>query len=317
MKFPRIVHNQPEFQAVDIAHWRTDEEFGIHPVGSKPKKMVVAPSDTDLPFIIPDHSYLFKSALGWREQQIWSEVIAYRIGKLVDLPIPPSFIAYDSTTGETGVLVEFFFGYPGEESPARLVHGVDAIASIFRSQEIGKPHTVQSNAKVTRIMLGQSFGMDWWSSAYAFDALIANTDRHTENWGFLVRRTSAGETTYEIAPLYDNGTSLGFQLPEAQLRQRSTTKALAQFNQAGRHQCGWDIQNDQPMGHFELCEKLLDSYPGSAKIIEKVIGFDMGDADDILRQCTTYSVPVAFTAERAEFMSALLQSRRERLLSLL
>lgn len=209
------------------------------------------------------------------------------------------------------MLVEFFFGYPEEASPARLVHGVDAIMSIFRSGVVGQPHTVVSNAKVTRVILGHGFGMDWWAAAYAFDALIANTDRHTENWGFLVRRTPDGETHYEIAPLYDNGTSLGFQFPEAKLEEHSKAEALSRFNFAGRHQCGWDIQSPEPMRHFELCERLLESYPPSETMIRRIAGLDVNHVDEILQQCTTYDVPVAFTESRAEFLRALIRSRRD------
>ncbi|AXV15284.1 hypothetical protein CYG48_05950 [Neorhizobium sp. SOG26] len=279
--------------------------------------MLIAPHNITLPYIIPGHSYLFKSASGWREQQIWSEVIAYRLAKSLDLPVPPCFIAHDSCTGATGVLVEFFFGYPGEESPARLVHAVDAIMSIFQSGVVGQPHTVLSNAKVTRVMLGQGFGMDWWAAAYAFDALIGNTDRHTENWGFLVRRTATGETHYEIAPLFDNGTSLGFQFPEKKLKDCKSPDAITLFNQRGLHQCGWDIQNPRRLGHFELCEKLLESYPSSETMLRRVADLNISDADEILQQCTTYEVPVAFTERRAEYLRTLIRSRKDILSRLL
>lgn len=317
MLFPRIIPDQPPNDPVDVSAWEVDEEFGIHPVGSKPKQMLVAPTSVTHPFIIPGHSYLFKSATGWREQQVWSEVIAYRIGKTLHLPIPPAFIAVNSRTGVTGVLVEFFFGYPDEESPARLVHGVDAIMSIFQSRVVGKPHTVLSNAKVTRVILGQAFGMNWWVSAYAFDALIANTDRHTENWGFLVRRTATGDTTYEIAPLYDNGTSLGFQFPDEQLGRRGSNAGLAHFNVTGKHQCGWDEQNDEPLGHFDLCERLLAAYPSSETMISRIAALDISAVDGILADCITYDVPIAFSDRRAEFLRALIRSRQNHLSSLL
>lgn len=42
------------------------------------------------------------------------------------------------------------------------------------------------------------------------DALVANTDRHHENWGVV---ETAGERA-RLAPSYDHGTSLGFQEPE-------------------------------------------------------------------------------------------------------
>jgi hypothetical protein len=56
----------------------------------------------------------------WQNQQIWSEVIAYRIGTMVGLEVPPCFIAVEEFTGLTGVLMEFFFGFPNEVEPANL-----------------------------------------------------------------------------------------------------------------------------------------------------------------------------------------------------
>lgn len=38
-----------------------------------------------------------------------------------------------------------------------------------------------------------------------FDALIANNDRYCDNWGVL-----GGSKRYRLAPIYDNGSSIGF-----------------------------------------------------------------------------------------------------------
>ncbi len=316
MKFPRDIAQQPEGHVVDISSWRSSDEFAIYPVGSKPKRMVFAPESASEPFILPGHSYLFKTASGFRSQQIWSEVIAYRIGARIGMPVPPAFIAEDARTGETGVLVEFFFGYPDEAEPARLVHAVDAIMSIFR-QPAGDPHTVVSNAKVTRIMLGSQFGMDWWARTYTFDALIANTDRHTENWGFLVRRTPAGQTSYEIAPVYDNGTSLGFQISETRMTEMREPAHLQRFNDRGEHQCGWDEQSKDRLGHFVLCEKLLQTYPATKAAITPIMELTDDAIAEILVACTKCNTSVRFSPERAEFVGDLLSSRKSRLISLL
>ncbi|MGG3845345.1 HipA domain-containing protein [Aeribacillus composti] len=45
-----------------------------------------------------------------------------------------------------------------------------------------------------------------------FDALIANQDRHCDNWGIIVYRAG-----YQLAPIYDNGASLGYQLQEERI----------------------------------------------------------------------------------------------------
>lgn len=46
-----------------------------------------------------------------------------------------------------------------------------------------------------------------------FDALIANQDRHCENWGVIQR-----EGLVRFAPIFDNGASLGFNYNEDQVQ---------------------------------------------------------------------------------------------------
>lgn len=53
-----------------------------------------------------------------------------------------------------------------------------------------------------------------------FDTLIASQDRHCENWGILDDK----QGTYSFSPIYDNGDSLGFNLPERKLIQHKTDR---------------------------------------------------------------------------------------------
>lgn len=314
MQYPRQIPDQPGGHVIDIADWAQSDDFSIHPVGSKPKRMVFAPAAPVDPFIVPSHAYLFKTANGFRAQQVWSEVIAYRLAKVLNLPVPPCFIAIDSRTGETGALVEFFFGYPNEDQAARLVHGVDAISSLYGGRD--EPQNVLTNAKTTRVFLGSTFGMAWWGQVYAFDAIIANNDRHTENWGFLVRRSEAGTTSYSIAPMYDNGSSLGFQLDDGKLRS-TRGESLDRFNAKGRHQSGWDRQTPATLPHFELCRRLAASYPDARPTMRNCLAFSDVAVAGILDGCTKCDVPLGFGPDRAAFVEALLLSRRELLFSAL
>jgi hypothetical protein len=45
-----------------------------------------------------------------------------------------------------------------------------------------------------------------------FDAFIGNQDRHCYNWGIIDEKNG-----YRLAPIYDSGASLGFQLKETEL----------------------------------------------------------------------------------------------------
>jgi hypothetical protein len=53
---------------------------------------------------------------------------------------------------------------------------------------------------------------DCFAGLLVLDALIANTDRHHENWGII-------EETGRLAPSYDHGASLGFNAPKT-MRER-------------------------------------------------------------------------------------------------
>lgn len=61
------------------------------------------------------------------------------------------------------------------------------------------------------------------------DALVANTDRHPRNWALLV---TPGEAT-RLAPSYDHGSSLGFQLLASQ-RERWLTDGVERWAERGR-----------------------------------------------------------------------------------
>jgi hypothetical protein len=122
-----------------VSSWALDEDFPVYPVGSKPKRMLICPENVTDPHLIPGHAYLFKTAEGWRAQQVWAELIAYRIAALVGLDVPPCFIAIDSAAGLVGSLLEFFYGYPNEDEPARLVHGADVICRFRVSERTDRP----------------------------------------------------------------------------------------------------------------------------------------------------------------------------------
>lgn len=231
---------QTATQVVDITNWAAHEDFPVFPVGSKPKRMLVCPVNASEPFLIPGHSYLFKTALGWQSQQVWSEVIAYRLGAMLGLPVPPCFIAMDRGTGLAGALVEFFYGYPDEAEPARFVHASDFMTRILVDKKRGRPHSLHTNLQLSRLLCKGASAVAWWAEALAFDVLIGNTDRHPDNWGFLFR-TRAGRThSVEMSPFFDNGTSLGYEIAENKLTDASSPDRLQKYVDRGTHHCGWD-----------------------------------------------------------------------------
>lgn len=236
----RSMPSQTPEQLIDVAEWSVDEDFAIFPVGSKPKRLLRCPEQPPQPFLIPGHSYLFKVAHKWRAQQVWSEVIAFRIAEIVGLNVPPCFVAVDNQAGEVGVLVEFFYRYPSEAEPARFVPAADLLQRVGTGQRTDRPHNIRANITLCRALRSTN-AVEWWARVLSFDALIGNTDRHPENWGFLKRFRGERIAVWELAPPFDNGTSMGYQISEEHLAEYANPSRIKSFIAAGRHHCGWDF----------------------------------------------------------------------------
>lgn len=290
-------------RVVDLSAWRPDEDFEYHPIGSKPKRNYICPADSDHPLLIPRHTYLFKVAQGWRAAQMWSEALAYQIGVAARLDVPTCFIAHDARTGETGALVEFFVGYPDQRSPERLIHGADLLQGRGFTLGADRPHNLFTNIDVcTELGLAR----EWWASLVVFDTFIGNTDRHTENWGVLAN----AENRHRMAPIFDNGTSLGYQQADGKLG-RLINDALDRFIDEGSHHMSWDLANETRTAHMELLAKVADKLPEVVAAMESMIhscAEQIGAATDA---CIGLEVDPPFTPERAEFVRRLLQRRGE------
>jgi len=306
---------QSSDEVVFIHEWEDDEDFGIHPKGSQPKRVVFCPDPAPFEFLIPQHSYIFKtSKKAWQSQQLWSEVIAYRVAQLAGVDAPPCFVAVDGRSGETGVLMEFFFGFPGEKITPRLIHGGDVLARNIADRKKGRPHGVKTNVAVGRLSKVPGV-LKWWGRALVFDALIANVDRHPDNWGFLV---SAGEpATWRMAPLFDNGTSLGYGITDSDLEAPNSDQLLTRFGARGVHHCGWDEGDDKQGGHVDLCARFAAAYPGAVPAMQNVIRFDLEELRAVLSDFPNYETAVPFIGARAEFVVSLVGQRQTELTKVL
>ena len=88
-----------------------------------------------------------------------------------------------------------------------------------------------------------------------FDALIANNDRHCDNWGVL-----NGVDGIRLAPIYDNGSSLGFNETSINKEKMlSDNRMLQGFCNRGRPSIG--IYGKKKPKHIELLAFLRKNFP--------------------------------------------------------
>lgn len=187
---------------VDVSDWPTLEE---ELAGSRAKKTIVDPDTKKL--------CVFKEPKVKREAQIWSELIAsYIAGDLLGWAVQRTRIAMRD--GRIGNLLDYIYDDDQTfQSGEQFCKHVDP----EYDPKLGRRHTWDLIKRIRSDPILE--GLDeqgyvkFWARAIALDTLISNTDRHAENWAIL-RTYGTHPTSMEMAPLYDNATSMGCEVDE-------------------------------------------------------------------------------------------------------
>jgi hypothetical protein len=322
------IYQKPD-QIIDIANWNIHQDYEVFPVGAREKSLRVCPVKAPFDFCIPGHRYLFKESIKSAKNpdqsrypdQYWAEVIAFRIGRMMKLRLPPVFVAIDSTRNEPGTLNEWFLGYPnspeerffaGGEYMQRLIPGYD--------REKGKQHNLMTIIKLSKVLeRGKYLSSDWqhyWGLCLCFDALIGNTDRHQENWGLIWSET---DHPAKFTPYFDNGTSLGHELQQDKMQSMMRDHhQLACYIRRGCHQMRWHSGDNQRLSLTEGVVRYCEHFPRIRPIlIELLAGLCKDEIRQHLHDMTLFDIPHPLTQQRADFVAFLTLKRRDGLLQAL
>ena len=184
---------------VDVSGWKEDVYDAS---GSRTKWWLINPDGVKFVFKIPKGTH---GSLSIGEN--YSEFLAYKLGtQLFNLKIPE--IKFAVRNGVQGVISKNFIDKKYEF--LEISDYFQEFNLDFNTEHL--PHYKLSIA--LKIMDKFSMLQNFFEMCI-FDILIANQDRHCENWGIL-KEIKKGE--FEFAPLYDNGSSLGCYLTEARIQ---------------------------------------------------------------------------------------------------
>jgi len=317
VNIPGLMRIAPKIQtaAFDLASWEVDAEFGVFPQGARAKDAVFAPDPPPEPVIIRGHRYLFKRSRLCYPDQFWAEVVAYRIGCLLGVEVPPAFAAWDSNTGISAALIEWFY-VDGIET---FMWGGEFLQKMRPEfdRKLGSLHNIKDNTVLMRAMARlKTFQTDWrqwWVDALVFDALIGNTDRHQDNWGFVFHP----EKGIRLSPLFDNGTSLGHERLTEKVARWSNADVDRYINK-GCHRLKWSLDEQPPVNrHLNLLRKILSEWPQTCQTARQRLDFSETELAEAFDDLTELDVPVCFSLERCSFMLRLLRRRHELLKELL
>ena len=296
-------------EIISVERWDADDEFPIFPTGHKAKRALICPNPAPHRFLLGGHRYLFKEPEGYASQQIWSEVLAYKLSRRLPIEVPPAFLAVDRRSGRPGVLIEFFYGH-GQRASTRFVHASD------RFQALGMPFDTNRGSLRDNIRLSRLHGVRnavaWWGKTVAFDTLIGNTDRHSQNWGFLVDREEGQPPKHTLAPAFDNGSSLNFVIGDTHVPARLRPDELDKLILRGRHHYTWaDADPDEVRGYDRLSRRFIEQHAGAAADILPLAALSDAQLRDVVAECSSFGdFPVPFTADRAIFVEKQIIARR-------
>lgn len=174
-------------QVIDIALW-DESELEPYSEGAREKSKIHCPDLAPFHFLIPNHIYIFKQSNHRYAWQFWVEVIAYRLGCLMNIPVPPAFIGMDSRRSLGGAVIEWFHNYPN--GPRELyIPGGDLFQRKTPEYERkkGEKHNICDFIEIIRernFKKNENWE-DFFIRMICFDSLIGNTDRHQDNWGIV------------------------------------------------------------------------------------------------------------------------------------
>lgn len=159
----------------------------------------------------------------------WAEIVACELAKKLNLPHANYYLSVEN--GQEGVLTNSFVPEGGG-----LRHGNEFLGNISDSAEERRKrssmrkHIIKNVMSVTDDHASKPIGWnsfkgvrnatDVFCGYLLLDALIANQDRHYENWGYVLTR----DKTLHLAPTFDHASSLGRNERDEVMKERLVTK---------------------------------------------------------------------------------------------
>lgn len=302
-------------EVVDVTGWSIGD-LSPYQEGARDKSLVESPEKVAYKFLLPKHKYLLKKSytektgtiLYW---QFWNEIISYKLGKILGIPVPPAFVGYykkENAEPFYGALIEWFYDYEGNDdisirggdiiSMPKYIEGYDTVK--------GRQHNFETIKQIC-----EDYKIDgWlrtWTSILLFDAIIANTDRHQDNWQIV---NYAQSEQFYLSPAFDNGTSMGYEVRQEHMERR--LKNLVNYINKGTHHMKFSLSDQNKAGHVELLHKIVYNFPETESYIKAILSTDISEITQIIHKLCKFDIHddrYRLTEDRANFIIKIITFR--------
>ena len=239
------------YPVVDVLPEWAPETEGM---GSKPKFWYLPPGDAE-------SYWLFKYPRAGRGEH-WAEKIAAEVAGLLEVDCARVELA--TFQDERGSATESITG--GKE----LLHGNQVLNSTFAADDLREWNFHLADHTLTNIWLALDGIFDTSGNAneaklrlagyLVLDAVVGNTDRHSENWGIL-QSQDEHRGVERLAPSYDHGSSLGRELMDERRQRYLTDNRIGDYVERGRGQIYWQNVGRRGPSPLELIRLAAPEYP--------------------------------------------------------
>lgn len=206
-------------QRIDVSDWRCERP---EPVGTSEPQWLVEPGSG----VLWLHKSIRRHENGSWQGSDWAEVIATQVAELLSVPCAKTRLCWRN--GKRGsisrnVTPEYFDFVAGGDlleslsAPGYERQGRGNMPNTREHPTLRRPGNNLDNVKSALATTlpppdwqhEQGWdGFDVFAGYLMLDAIIANRDRHEDNWAVL--RAQLSTSTDRLAPSYDHGGSLGY-----------------------------------------------------------------------------------------------------------
>lgn len=325
----------------DISKWK-EQEHKKPSRGSRPNSVFLNPNNEKL--------YYFKQSNANYPSEIWCEIIAGKLGQLAGYNVLDYNVAIKD--GVIGCLSESMIN--GDD--IEILHGVEILEDFVETFEItDKPIYSFQDVKLIcnqQVEREKEFLLKFIEIIF-FDALIGNTDRHSENWAFSSRvyieipklehienfwKRFAIQAVYGIAlialsndnllpkknfrwleflPIYDSGSCLGREIQEEKIdNYLLNPNKITKYINKGKSEIQWESEK---ISLFDIAQKVYKSNKKIAQpLLTKLLSNISNSNIELLVNNIDNTLPkeynqFALPLKRKQLIITLLQKRLERL----
>jgi hypothetical protein len=219
----------------------------------------------------------------------WAEKITAELAKLLGLPhVNYELATFKNKPGSISqsmlpkkailqhgneILSSLISSYPSSATYGVRQHTIDLVIQAIDLPTVFPPYNWE-------LPTGINSAIDTFIGYLMLDTWVSNSDRHHENWGFIVL-----DNKFYLAPTYDHGSSLGRELLDTKRQGIFTNGSVSNYIQNSRSAMYRTVNDKKALLNIEVFSIIFERYPDTAKVwLQNLAQISPDDITELLQK---------------------------------